>query len=339
MLLNSEKKISLLETERSHEDGQFKKTSPPEFGLDHLETKYQSLDPNKAKSFQIITQNSIEFYQHSPIKNYDYNNNQLSFESNTQTMIKENNKVYGDFFSSRNKKRAIILLPNWNAKRQSINKFASALSLLGIPCLRLSMPYHDQRQPKDRQYAEYMVSPNIGRTITSIQQAVKDVRCTIDWLEYQGYESIGLIGISIGSCIATLVAAHDSRIKSLVQILMASNFTDVVMSGIATKHIQESFSGFIEHRDLKKMWHAISPDTYVENLAEKETRVKMITAKYDPVFLPRLAQEMNNLYLKYSVNAKWTEYHCGHYTLGSFPHNYRAFIETFFHLRSLKKVV
>ena len=46
------------------------------------------------------------------------------------------------------------------------------------------------------------MSANVGRTIAACRQAVADVRSCVDWLEQQGYQQIGVLGTSLGSCYA-----------------------------------------------------------------------------------------------------------------------------------------
>ena len=67
--------------------------------------------------------------------------------------------------------------------------------------------------PPELQRADYAVSSNVARTVHATRQAVIDVRSAADWLEQQGYESIGLVGTSLGSCYAFLASTHDSRLK------------------------------------------------------------------------------------------------------------------------------
>ena len=50
------------------------------------------------------------------------------------------------------------------------------------------MLYHFERSRPDASYADYILNPNIGRTLESIKQAVSDGRKLIQWLKYEGYE-------------------------------------------------------------------------------------------------------------------------------------------------------
>ena len=86
-------------------------------------------------------------------------------------------------------KRAVVVLPHWNASFGQHAALCQGLARLGIPALRLSLPYHDFRMPPELQRADYAVSANIGRTIDATRQAVIDSRSCFDWLEQQGYET------------------------------------------------------------------------------------------------------------------------------------------------------
>ena len=77
----------------------------------------------------------------------------------------------------------------------------------------MSMAYHAERMPAELERADYHVSSNIGRTIHASRQSIVDVRACLDWLEQQGYPRIGILGTSLGSCIAFIAAAHDARVQ------------------------------------------------------------------------------------------------------------------------------
>src|SRR5205814_6616446 len=62
--------------------------------------------------------------------------------------------------------------------------------------------------------SDLIVSANIARTIQVCRQAVLDARRAVAWLALQGYERIGILGTSLGSCLAMLTSAHEPRIRA-----------------------------------------------------------------------------------------------------------------------------
>ena len=313
--------------------GVHKETEVAEMGIEFIPPQFVRESNNPAIIFKEIVKKSDEFFAHENIGNVEQKGREIFFESNIKTGVPENNVVYGTFFSTRNKERAVIILPYWNANGASFDRIANLFALCGVSALRLSLPFHDARKPKNCPFAKYTISPNIGRTIQSVRQAVIDVRCAVDWLVSKGYKSIAIVGVSIGSCIATITAAHDERVKAIAQILMASNFAEVVWTGIATEHIRNSLEGFVDLTNLKHLWAGLSPDSYISKLSAKGTKVLILTGNHDPVFLPYLSKEVIELYIQNSVDYKWKTLSCGHYTLGKFPNNLIAFTTTLHWLR------
>jgi len=51
---------------------------------------------------------------------------------------------------------------------------------------------------------------------TSLTSRMKDLESALDFVEEQGYESIGVMGSSLGGTVAVLTAAKDRRVKALV---------------------------------------------------------------------------------------------------------------------------
>src|SRR4029077_15705347 len=70
----------------------------------------------------------------------------LRFTSPVETPYPENNLVNARWFPARGR-RAIVLLPHWNADAIAYNSLCRVLNMLGIAVLRLTMPYNDIRMP------------------------------------------------------------------------------------------------------------------------------------------------------------------------------------------------
>ena len=72
----------------------------------------------------------------------------LRFTSPVESPYPENNCMNARWFPARGR-RAVIVIPQWNADGVSQNALCRIFNLLGISALRMSMPYHDIRRPQD----------------------------------------------------------------------------------------------------------------------------------------------------------------------------------------------
>lgn len=268
-----------------------------------------------------IIPESDRFFTPSEINDYKLENQVLTWTSAAQTPSEENNTVYARLFSyEKDKKAAVVVLPHWNAKAGSYFDLCRVFQLVGISALRLTLPYHEERMPPELQRADYLVSPNIGRTIQSVQQAVLDTRSAVQWLKLQGYENIGIVGTSIGSCVAFLAFVHDQQIKAGVFNHVSGYFADVVWRGISTYHVRAGFSDKITLDQLRKCWLAISPIVYLDKLAKQPHRPqRYIYTLYDLSFPVDLSKELMNKLKEHGIKYSEVKFPCGHYTLGEPP--------------------
>ncbi len=245
----------------------------------------------------------------------------LRFTSPVRTPFAANNLVSARWFPARGQ-RALVLLPHWNSDAVAYTSLCWALNLLGISVLRLSLPYHDIRMPAETERADYAVSANISRTLDACRQGVLDVRCCLDWLEFQGYRRLGIVGTSLGSCYAFLAAAHDPRIRVLAFNHISTYFADVVWYGQSTRHIRQGLESEIDLERLRHLWSAISPMSYFEQFARWPRRSLLIYAKYDRTFLPEFSRAVVEQFVGRRLEYRLVALPCGHYTTGETPFKY-----------------
>jgi hypothetical protein len=195
------------------------------------------------------------------------------------------------------------------------------LNRLGISALRLTLPYHEGRRPPELERADYLVSSNIGRTLQSMRQAVLDTRAAITWLiEHGGYNRIGMMGTSIGSCTAFLAYAHDERVDVGVFNHVSGYVADVAWRGISTQHIRAGFADQIKLEELREYWLPISPFPFIRRLLDmRERPMRFITARHDLTFPLDLSRDVidETKRLGLPLDVSWLP--CGHYTSGEKP--------------------
>jgi dienelactone hydrolase len=270
---------------------------------------------------------SDAFFEPEPALDYRLSGDRLTFSSPVTTESKVNDIVSCRLFETPQKQRtrAVVILPHWNALPADYCGFGRWLLRSGITALRVSLPYHDARRPPAMRFAQYLVGPNLGRTIRSFRQAILDTRLAIRWLHDRGYTQIGVIGTSLGSSIGTIVAAKEARVAALACLMTASLVGEVVWTGRATRNIRRSLEGNITLPDLNDIWSIISPATYAPQLSTRRIPIQILSAREDRVFEPYLTQQIVDAYRAQGVPLQWTRLPCGHYTFGTFPFNVWVF--------------
>jgi hypothetical protein len=270
------------------------------------------------------TSASDGFYAPPPMEtSYTLDGDRLTFDSAVVTPHPENNTVVARYFpdaSPRGRRRAVLVLPQWNSDAEGHVGLCRLLNRFGLTALRLSMPYHDARMPPELRRADYIVSANVGRTAMVCRQAVLDARLAIRWLHRQGYESIGILGTSLGSCLSMLTAAHEPLVKAAALNHISPYFADVVWSGLSTEHVRESLDGNVDLETLRRIWMPISPFPYIDRMRGKRTL--LVYARYDLTFPIDLSRVLVNEFSRRRVAHQLAVLPCGHYSTGMTPFKY-----------------
>jgi dienelactone hydrolase len=304
---------------------------PFEWGLDWLPQNGHSHDgaPHQRVRTWVddVMANTDDFFTPSPTDAYafspaapdspDEETGTLTFPSAFTTPHAENNLVWARLFAAKDKQRAVVVLPQWNSDAGGHIGLSKLFARVGVTALRLSLPYHDRRMPPELARADYIVSSNVARTLQVCRQAVLDARRALWWLRDQGYERLGLVGTSLGSCLAMLTASHEPLVRVQALNHVSPFFADVVWRGLSTAHVRASFDGHIELDTLRELWRPISPWSYLERSRHKKTL--LVYAKYDLTFPVDLSVKLVNEFARLSIPTEVATLPCGHYSTGKAP--------------------
>jgi hypothetical protein len=181
---------------------------PFEWGLDWLPGDH---DPAASPRDAVLAwaadamADSDRFFTPAPTADYEFTRDTigtasdrgdglLRFPSAIETPHPENNTVSARYFparisrrgSARTSRRAVVVLPQWNADADGHVGLCRLLAGSGLSALRLTLPYHEARMPPELRRADYILSANIGRTLQVCRQAVHDTRRAIWWLHAHG---------------------------------------------------------------------------------------------------------------------------------------------------------
>ena len=304
---------------------------PFEWGAEFVTEHLNGDDPREvvARASREALRRSEEFYALPPIEDYELRGERLTWTSAIETPSTENNIARARLFpaaprkrSTRNidERRAVVVLPQWNADAESHVALCRLLARVGITALRLTLPYHEERRPASLERADFLVSPNVGRTLQSMRQAVVDTRAAVAWLDAQGFGPVGIVGTSIGSCTAFLAFVHDPLISAGVFNHVSGYVADVVWHGISTQHVRAGIEDSLTLEELREAWLPISPMSFVGRLENQSARpMRFIAARHDLTFPADLSQQVIEGVRATGAPLDVSWLPCGHYTSGERP--------------------
>jgi len=300
---------------------------PFDWGVEFIDPHANGVDPRQFfKNYSADTlANSEAFFISPDIGDYSLafgpdGQQTLNWTSGIDTPSPENNTVRARYFPVDGARSAVVVLPHWNAKAGTYFDLCKLFNKIGSSALRVTLPYHEERMPPESNRADYLVAPNVGRTLQSLRQSVVDTRSAVRWLKQQGYQKIGVVGTSIGSCVGFFAFTHDLDIDAAVFNHVSGYPADVVWRGLSTYHVRQSLGDNVTLDELREYWLPISPMAYMDRLAKLPPRPqRYIYTLYDlsfPVDLSRdVMRELRRRKIKHSKAA----IPCGHYTLGEKP--------------------
>jgi len=310
-----------------HERDNNRVVRPLDWGLQFITDHVNGDDPRAVlrKYSAEAMADSEKFYELLPVADFKLQGDQLTWTSGVNTPSPANNLARARYFpvqpqKARQPKTAVVVLPQWNAQPESHVEACRIFNFIGMSALRVTLPYHEHRRPPELQRADHLVSTNIGRTLQSMRQAVLDTRAAVRWLKHEGYEHIGILGTSVGSCIAFLAFAHEPNINAGTFNHVSGYVADVAWRGLSTQHVRAGFGDKLTLDELREFWAPISPVPFIGRLPNMGQRpVRFLAARYDLTFPLDLTKQTIAEARRHNLPLDVVWLSCGHYTMASMP--------------------
>ena len=303
---------------------QNRRVLPFEWGMEHVGGDPNDRNP-RAWLDRFIAHtlaHSDDWFATTPADDYQLEDNVLTFTSAVESPWPENTRVHAQLFKARRHGPAVVVLAQWNSRWEEQQNVCRWLQLLGITAVKISLPYHDRRAIPGHPRADHLVSANIGLTLQASRQAVLDVRRTLRWLERQGYDRLGLLGTSIGSCLAFLTLVHEPALRAAAFLHVSTYFGDVVAAGLTTSNVWDALHHDFSLEEVRHFWSPISPYPYIPRLVGARKKILAISGRYDPTFPNELTQEFLTEMKRKGIPSQNLSLPCGHYSMGVAPFSY-----------------
>lgn len=167
----------------------------------------------------------------------------LTYRSPYHTGIEVNDRVYVRLFLNEKVKfrkaaghNIIILIHGFSSKKKSTDNyynFARKIISKDLSCAFINTPFHLNRTPAGEKSGKRMIYYDDIETLKFFHQCVVDIKRLIDILqEMMDLKNIYICGSSLGSMLALVTMANESRIDKGVFLLGGGNWEEIHWNGI-----------------------------------------------------------------------------------------------------------
>ena len=221
---------------------------------------------------------------------------ELTFPSPIKTDIEENNKVWGKFWLPKDdqpRRPAVVLLHWLGGSFAPLEMIAAKLADGGVATLMIYLPQYGKRRAKDPAKREEMINTNLEHTRANLRQAVFDVRRAGDSLASRkdvDRPRLGLMGISLGALVGSLVAGVDPGFSRIVLVIGGADLPSICLNDSReTRKIKQKLEADgVTLEKLREELKSVEPLTYASRV--DGSNVLMINADNDEV-IPRACTE------------------------------------------------
>lgn len=164
--------------------------------------------------------------------------------------------------------------------------FAAQWFQRGLDVALLTLPYHGARTPRDARFSgERFAAPRVNQLSEAVRQAIYEMRMVTDWLREQTEAPVGLLGLSLGGYLSSLMAGLYDDLDFVIPMV-----PPVCIGDLAWRfHSENRRQGGAEtatfsHEQLRAVYRVHSPLTY--RLEVPKERVLIVAGRGDRIVPP-----------------------------------------------------
>lgn len=154
----------------------------------------------------------------------------------------------------------------------------------GLDVALLTLPYHGARTPKRARFSgELFASPDPGRLNEAVRQAVSDVHRIVAWLRHETQAPVGLLGLSLGGYVSSLMAGLTDDIDFVVPMVPPACLADLAFRFLS-RSSRSDMEPFLGPEEQRALYRIHSPLTFPLKVEKK--RVLIVAGRGDRIVPP-----------------------------------------------------
>lgn len=162
--------------------------------------------------------------------------------------------------------------------------FAASFFSAGYDVALVTLPFHGPRTPSEARFSgEHFAVPDVARFNEAVRQAVYEVRALIGWLRDYVDAPIGLLGLSLGGYISSLMAGLTDDLDFIVPMVPPVCVGDLAWRFFSASRKRPARAAFTRE-ELRAGYRVHSPLTYPLRIDKR--RVLIIAGRGDQIVHP-----------------------------------------------------
>ena len=165
------------------------------------------------------------------------------------------------------RKTALIYVHGWlepGSWLEEATLFRRWTKVLDADLVHFALPFHGRRSPKSALFSgELFWTADLVRSTEGVRQAICDVRALMVWLRAQGYEEVGVSGLSLGGALTMLLACLEPAPDFAIPIIAHLQLGEVVESaGIMWRMKRDLASWGVDLAQRQRLFERIGLASY-----------------------------------------------------------------------------
>lgn len=157
-----------------------------------------------------------------------------TFPAPVRTVFPENNTVYIKTFKATNVPpgRPVIIIINGLHVEKDFNFYfdfwALRFAAWGFDSAMVTMPYSQDRTPKDSFSGQHIITPETKWTLLSVRQSFLDTQLMANWLKSEGAGPVGLFGVSFGALMSGIYICNAKNADFAMMMMPPADIFDIL---------------------------------------------------------------------------------------------------------------